>query len=173
MKRIIFLDLDDVLVDLDRGLLELAGVTLPRERTPENKIAVKQTWSELAKIPTLWYNMPPMPQATELYNGILKYSDPIILSATPEEYEFDHRHDACKTQKIAWVEKHFGPLQAMRTIITKSKLKQDYIKEFDADEHILIDDFMSNIIRWREAGGVGIHHTDNDTTLSELEKIYE
>ena len=38
---------------------------------------------------------------------------------------------------------------------------------------ILIDDYIENIIPWREKGGIAIHHKNTDDTIKELKNILQ
>ena len=172
MKTICFIDLDGVMVNLERGLQEKLGFRFPKDRNEYNKKVVEAMWDDLAvKHPTFWFDLEPTPYQKELYHKILELDPyPIMLSATPEHYTGE-KERLCREQKISWVHKHIGPYQSLRSIITKSKLKQEYIKQLPADRHILIDDHPGNIQRWNTAGGIAVHHTDIEKTLKELENL--
>ena len=45
------------------------------------------------------------------------------------------------------------------------------LKNYDHKNSILIDDYYRNTIPWKEAGGIGIRHTDADKTISILQKF--
>lgn len=172
MKQLIFIDLDGVMVDLERGLLEKRGFVFPEHRTPETKVQIDDMWDDISKNRNFWSTLPPMPRFQEVYDKILTVCpNPIILSATPECYDHDDRHEDCKMQKIAWVHKNLGPAQAFRTIITKSKLKQNFMNIEPNDQAILVDDHPGNIKRWKEAGGLGIFHDTADNAIKELDKL--
>ena len=172
MKTIIALDLDGVMVDLDKGLMDTYNYKFPSERSEENHQAVEKMWKEVvAKNPSFWYDLPPMNGFDTLYQKVLTICpEPVIISATPEDYGFDSEHDECKAQKIAWVHRYLGPMQAFRTIITKSKLKQDYIPSLNGDRKILIDDHPGNIERWEKAGGIGILYDTLENVLKKLDE---
>lgn len=167
----IFIDLDGVMVDLHHGLAE-HGYAMPKDRTPENKILADQIWDKIYQLDKFWINIRPMPMFREVYNKILDICpEPMILSATPECYGFDKRHYDCVFQKTAWVHKHLGEAQAARSIITKTKLKQNVIPQISASSHVLVDDHMSNISRWTKAGGIGIHYNTPEQVLEKLERL--
>lgn len=172
MKTMIALDLDGVMADLDKGLMDTYGFKFPQERSEDNHRLVDNMWNEtVAKNPQFWYNIPPMPGFDALYQKVLKICpDPVIISATPECYEFNDDHDNCKAQKVAWVHRHLGPMQAFRTIITKSKLKQKYLKVLTGDRKILIDDHPGNIERWESEGGIGILYDNLENVLKKLDE---
>jgi hypothetical protein len=172
-ETVIYIDLDGVLVDLHSGIVELTGGPLPKERTPENKIKVEALWDTIAKEhPRFWLDLKPLPYAMQLYTEVLKIDPfPFILSATPENYTGSD-DSSCRQQKMAWVHKNIDPTLLHRTIITKSKLKQEQIgKSPRARRKVLIDDHPGNIARWNDAGGYGIMHTSIETTLKAIERL--
>jgi 5' nucleotidase, deoxy (Pyrimidine), cytosolic type C protein (NT5C) len=166
-----YIDLDGVMVDLYNGLQNKLNFTFPKEQSPENTKRIHATWDKIAKeYPTFWFDLDPLPYYKELYEQIRSICPaPLILSATPEPYVGDDDMN-CRNQKISWVYKHLGAPQAMRAIITKSKLKQNFIDP-KLGMNVLIDDHLGNIARWYAAGGVGIHHTDIETTLKKLQEL--
>lgn len=176
MRNLVFIDLDGVMVNLSHHLIETLNFEFPLPRTEENRVLVESMWDHVHhNYPTFWEDAMPLEHARSLYKAILDVCDsPYVLSATPESYGFSDRHVQCARQKRKWVQTHFGPNQAARCILTKSKLKQDVIPMFPAAErHILIDDHASNIKRWEAAGGIGIHFTDINKALEELAMLRE
>lgn len=172
MSYVCFIDLDGVMVDLDAGLLEQLNFKFPEERSDENKIIVDTMWDNLMDMrPTFWKDLKPMYGYLTLYDEIKTlHGAPIVLSATPTEYTGE-KEEWCKRLKIEWVRRYLGEEQARRTIITKSKLKQNFICRANGTKSVLIDDFDSNITRWHEAGGIAIHHVGNESTIKELRKL--
>lgn len=169
---IVYIDLDGVMVDLYPALFEKMQFRFPKNQ-PENRAEIDAMWEQLAiEQPNFWLELDPMPYAQELFNKILELDPtPHVLSATPQPYAGERNTD-CAWQKIQWVSKNLPDDTWARTIITKSKLKQEWInKEPFAARKILVDDHPGNIRRWIEAGGIGVHHTDINKTLAELEAL--
>ena len=52
-------------------------------------------------------------------------------------------------------------------IFVKKELKRQYA----AQNHILIDDYLDNIKEWREDGGIGILHVTVGQTIKELKQL--
>jgi hypothetical protein len=46
-----------------------------------------------------------------------------------------------------------------------------YKQMFAGPNRILIDDMEQTINEWNAAGGIGIHHTSADNTISQLKKL--
>ena len=171
MSKKVFIDLDGVMVNLNAGLMEHYNYRFPETRTPSDVVQINNMWADISvNHPTFWFDLQPMDDYKKLYKKIQEIDpSPVILSATPEPYT-DLDDTRCRNQKISWVYKYLGPAQAYRTIITKSKLKQNFINTA-FDQNILIDDSVWNIDRWRNAGGIAIHHSDIDSTIQQLEDL--
>lgn len=171
-KTIVYIDLDGVMVDLYPSLWEKMQFRFP-ENQAENRAEIDVMWMRLAKEhPRFWVNLQPMSYAKELFAKILDLDpNPYVLSATPQPYKL-HEHENCALQKVQWVCDHLTPDLRYRTIITKSKLKQEQVnRDPFAARKILIDDHPGNIRRWIAAGGIGVHHTDINKTLEQLEEL--
>jgi hypothetical protein len=66
--------------------------------------------------------------------------------------------------KHDWVDRE---LPNTHLILRSAKHKKD----FATPNSILIDDRLDNIIGWREAGGIGIHHINTLQTIQELKLL--
>lgn len=169
---IVYIDLDGVMVDLYPALWQKMQFRFS-DIPSQDRATIDAMWENLAiEQPNFWLELPQMPYAQELFNKITELDpEPHILSATPQPYTCERNTD-CAWQKVQWVSKNLPNDTWTRTIITKSKLKQDWIaKEPHAQRKILVDDHPGNIKRWIEAGGIGVHHTDINKTLAELEAL--
>ncbi len=162
-----YIDLDGVMVDLERGLYETLNFTFPTEYNSTSRKIIHDMWYTIQRDhPHFWENLHPMQGYKELYSVIRMIDpQPFILSATPEPYTGTEERD-CRWQKTNWVYNHLGQTQAIRTIITKSKLKQNYVQK--NQPCMLIDDHPGNIQRWNDAGGIGILHKSNEETIEIL-----
>ena len=175
---IVYIDLDGVMVDLYTALWEKMQFRFP-EKQSENRADIDAMWMQLAEEhPRFWMELQPMPYAQELYSKILELDpSPHFLSATPQPYVFGKLHDECAYQKRYWILENFAGGEWSdelwyKSIITKSKLKQWWVTaKPSAERKILVDDHPGNIKRWIEAGGIGVHHTDINKTLAELEAL--
>ena len=175
---IVYIDLDGVMVDLYPALWEKMQFRFPKNQ-PENRADIDAMWMRLAEEHrSFWLDLAPMPYAQELFSKIKELDpEPHFLSATPQPYGFGLLHIDCAYQKRRWIIETFANGEFVEelvynTVITKSKLKQDWIaKDPLAQRKILVDDHPGNIKRWIEAGGIGVHHTDINKTLAELEAL--
>lgn len=161
---IIYCDMDSVLVDFMKGAHDVLGHPFDdkdlNKMDPNHKQNVR---NKVAKHPEFWENLPPMHDAMQLWKFINKY-DAHILTAYPS---WDP--DGKKGKRI-WVKKHLGNLPDERFHAVRREEKQDYAKS-DGKPNILIDDYIKNIEEFNRAGGIGIHHTDTESTISKLKKL--
>ena len=151
-KLNIFCDMDGVLVDFDKGYKKLTGKSIKGEFyndahfwDPINK-AGKKFWVDLE-----WES-----DGHQLWDYIKKYK-PKLLSAPS-------RQNDSRVGKHEWVERE---LPGVPLILRTAKHKKDLA----TPDSVLIDDRLDNIEGWKEAGGIGIHHTSTEKTIEELKKL--
>jgi len=72
--------------------------------------------------------------------------------------------------KLAWLDRH-NPGTSDRAIFTGDKQRYAVTQ---GQPNVLVDDFKKYVAAWRDAGGIGILHRDNNlkATLDQLAKIY-
>jgi hypothetical protein len=97
-----------------------------------------------------------MPDGKRLWKYISKYT-PELLSAPSRQLD-------SRVAKHDWVNKE---LPGVHLILRSAKNK----KEFATPKSILIDDRIANIIDWREAGGIAIHHINAKQTIDQLKSL--
>jgi hypothetical protein len=150
MSRQLFLDCDGVLANFDAYAEEIFGLP-PRDA--ENKLGTKRFWVDLQSHDGFYRNLPPMPDAFELFAAV-EHLNPIILTGLP-------LGDWAEPQKREWGAKHF-PHTTM--ICCMSKDKRNHMKPGD----ILVDDYLKYRHLWEEAGGVFVHHTSAKSSIAAL-----
>lgn len=156
----IFVDLDGVVADLDKHVLDLTGKTFPQLRKNDKDDGFQNfVDSERKKGHSVFGKLALMPDAQQLWDYIVKYK-PSILTATgvPEEQAI--------AEKIKWVHDNLNGFDNIITV-KKSILKAKYA----APSHILIDDREKSIKPWRKADGIGILHTSAADTISQLQEL--
>ena len=152
----VFIDMDGVLADFD-GYAE--GIFNMPPHQAEQILGTSMFWKTLHADPDFYANLPPMHDAYELSNGVLKYCEsPIILTGVP-------MGDWARPQKEAWRDKHFP---SVPMITCYSKNKRDHAKPGD----ILIDDMLKYRHLWEEMGGTFILHTSAKDSLRQLEDMF-
>jgi hypothetical protein len=102
-KKIVYVDMDGVLVDLHAKLREY----------PED--VVKSLGNDIDKLPGLFLDPPPMEGAIEAFNILCSLFDVYILSTAPWDNPEALMH------KRIWVEKHLGKNAYKRLILSHNK----------------------------------------------------
>lgn len=148
--NIVYLDMDGVLADFDKFVLENLGRTFDHNES-EHKTNM---WASLSKIDRFYYNLELTPYAKDLLSFVREHADNVeILTAIPRRgsiptADFDKidwaRDKLCSNLKV-----NLGPY---------SKDKWKHAKPGD----ILIDDRLSNINDWNRHGGIGLLHIYGD-----------
>lgn len=150
----LFVDLDGVLVDFDKGYLQLTG----HFPTSYEKIHGKEKfWGPIEKMGApFWFNLPWTKDGKDLWKYVKKYN-PTILSAPSQDPQ-------STLGKKIWLKKH---LPNAKYILVPAKDKQLYAKP----NHILIDDWDRNINQWKDSGGIPILHKSTTDTIKQLKKL--
>ena len=102
-KKILYLDMDNVLVDFPSGLARIAEET---QREYEGRAD---------EIPGVFALMDPMPGAVEAFNTLADAFDVYILSTSPWE------NASAWSDKLKWVKKHLGEKAWKRLILSHHK----------------------------------------------------
>jgi hypothetical protein len=160
-KYTIFCDLDGVLVDFDKGYLELTGKPTHHAYVQDSILFWRNFKDSLQakkmREVEYWANLDWMSDGRELWSYIKPYT-PYMLTAPS-------RDDQSKEGKTMWVNQH---LTGFKSIIFKlAKYKSDLSKP----GRILIDDRADTIERWNNNGGIGILHTSATNTIEQLKQL--
>lgn len=169
----IFCDLDGVLVDFDRGFMELPENS--DELSPgdyEEKNGKNSIWPLIDKHgDEYWSELYWKGDGRELWDYLEEYK-PTILSSPS-------RNPASIRGKAKWVKLNLRineePVTKLADYDGSNRLilmQQKHLFAKSAND-ILIDDTQSKIDKWTEAGGTGILHNDATDTIKVLEKILE
>ena len=153
MNVTLFLDLDGVLADFEKKVLEITG------KKPE-QLKQRFMWPRIAKHPNFYGTLDWMPDGEDLWNQT-KHLNPIILTGLPGG-------SWAEPQKRLWCTQHLGPEIQVITCLSREKhlRAQPYI--LPNTKALLIDDREKLKPQWEEAGGIFIHHTTTKTTLEQL-----
>jgi 5'(3')-deoxyribonucleotidase len=103
MKKILYIDMDNVLVDFPSAFSRVS---------PDLLIKFKDDKDE---IPGIFSLMDPMPGAIESFNELSMLFDTYVLSTSPWE------NDSAWTDKLKWVKKHLGKSAYKRLILSHHK----------------------------------------------------
>lgn len=147
-----YCDMDGVLVNFNKGYLDLTGIDITGNHRSDSKF-----WQPLdAAGVEYWENLEWMPDGRALWDYIKKYSPDLLSSPS--------RENSSRVGKNKWVQRE---LPGVHLILRSSDKKQ----EFATPESILIDDREQNIQQWRQAGGIAIHHTSANDTIEQLKQL--
>ena len=148
----IYVDMDGVLADFDRGALEHLGLRDPRKA--ETEIGAPEFWRRIGSIPHFYRSLPLMADARELWAGVLAVSPrpPIILTGVPWSIE------TAVDDKFAWAATHFPGTQVI-PCAAKDKCLQCQPGD------VLIDDWPQYKALWEAKGGRFIVHTSAAESL--------
>ena len=172
-KYTLYCDMDGVLCDFDRRFLQkikevgwkhysVKDITSAQDF--EDKYGKEEFWKFIDKTVGVgyWVGMDWTPSGPKLWNSIEKYK-PILLTSPS-------RDNNSRLGKRLWVKDHIPG-----TPIVFKYSKDKY--QMATPTSILIDDRMSNIEAWREAGGIGIYHPTNtrniDKVIKQVVDVYE
>lgn len=152
----LYLDLDGVLADFYAHYKALFGVEVTHETMDKNLIRNHPGG--------FFLQLPEMPDARELWNGVLDLGlKPIVLTAAgPDAFK-----DGVAQQKLDWVRLHFGG--EFKVIVTRAAKKWTYANHGD----VLVDDYPRYKANWELwAGGRFILHTSAKSSLEQLREVY-
>ena len=155
----LFIDLDGVLADFDKGYEQAFKQKLaPRNERVDGKEGGVQ-WGLIRQTPGFFQNLPLMPGAKQLWNFASR-QDAYILSGAPDSKGSDIAYE-----KRRWVRKHLA-LDAP-VIICPSSEKWMYAHPGD----VLVDDWVKYQNMWEAVGGVWITYQDMPQAIEGLRKL--
>lgn len=154
-KTKLYVDLDGVLVDFERGYADANGGVGPSG--DDNEVF----WAPVKRTEDFWLNLPWMPGGQHLWDFVKDHEHLVVLSSPGH-----HDTERATQQKKEWVRKHLGP--DVHLVLKQSKEKHFYA----CPRSILIDDWKGNIKRWADAGGIAIRHRQAADTIEMLKQYY-
>lgn len=162
----IHVDMDGVVADFDAYVMEKMGRTFDHQAGP---VGDKEMWKFLESIPNLYFLLPPMPYAKELWEFVHSVGCPVkILTAIPRRTTMP----SAEADKRAWFVKHkdiFGE----NVDVNIGPFSRDKFKHAKPGD-ILIDDRLDNISAWGTKGqGVGVYHKNLADTITLINEVLE
>lgn len=103
MKKILYVDMDNVLVDFKSAFSQLSDETM-------NEYA-----GRLDEIPNIFSLMKPMPDAIDSFNELSTLFDTYVLSTSPWE------NDTAWSDKLKWIKKYLSETAYKRLILSHHK----------------------------------------------------
>jgi hypothetical protein len=146
----LFLDLDGVLADFDRGVRDLTG------RDPAD-LPLRGMWDTLARAPDFFATLDFLPDAEALWRFCAPH-DPIILSGLPQG-------QWAAAQKTQWVARMLGPQVRLITCMSRDKPR------WSAPGHVLVDDRATTAAGWEAKGGRFLHHVSATQSIAALREL--
>jgi hypothetical protein len=152
----VFVDLDGVLADFDKGAHALFGMSA-KDYQEVHGAAVM--WKKIAAEPNFYANLEPCDGALEMLEIIWQESSLTqILTGLPIG-------KWAEPQKREWCALHVGSAIPVICCMTRDKW------QYCAPGDILIDDREESRLDWEGAGGYFIHHTDTGHTIDQLRSL--
>ena len=165
--RMIYFDMDGVLADFDRGVVELCGMRqLPQDesRTDEEDALM---WEKIREVGHFYDKLEPMPGAVEMFRKVydLFGAKCEILTGIPKP---ERGIVTSAEDKVAWTRRILSDKVKVNTVARKDK------KLFcTGPDSILVDDLEKNITEWKAAGGTGILFRNAEQAMEEILKYAE
>ena len=156
-------DLPRIYCDMDGVICDF--VLAAKRATGQNWLGLRsgQDWESIKRTKNFWSTMPWTRDGRQLWNFIKKYQ-PHILSA----YSIEDPN--CIPGKRKWLKSNLGYTQNFMINIVRRREKKNFAMN-KRQPAILIDDYPKNVQQFKSAGGIGILHSNTQTTISQLRKI--
>lgn len=161
----IYLDMDGVLADFNRGVRELCGFEAPDQSEKRTAEEESRMWADIGKVDHFYGKLEMMPGAKVLFDTIWNaYGNRCeILTGIPRP---ERSLRTAGDDKKEWVKRLLSPDVKVNICFRAEK-----IERCTGPETILIDDLDRTILEWRKKGGTGILHETAEKTLAELRNM--
>ncbi len=157
----VFLDMDGVLADFDRGVKELCGLPI-RKQEIEDKAADERMWQRIRETEHFYDRLELMEDAERMFR-LLEGQYGVhceILTGIPKK---KRGIITAGEDKINWIRRKLS-----KDIPVNVVYKEEKKNYCTGEECILIDDLARNIEEWEANGGTGILFTSVDDTIKAL-----
>lgn len=172
----IYLDMDGVLMDFDRGLKEAGFFVwheqpgnrmyhhMPKDQWTPDELTHDRQIQNLMRRPEFWHGLQPMPDAFLLWEHCAPWGHHILTAAPSAAGGLE----MARTNKWGSIGRHFDPhFSPSRFNCCLRSEKQ----QFAANGSILVDDMPANCEEWTAAGGTAILHKDAISTIKILKEL--
>lgn len=159
----LFIDMDGVLADFDRGFIERFQIDHRAKDFPK-----KEMWDKVYSVDKFFLHLPVMRDAELLMESVHHLrvggyvSSVYILTACPSS-----AYEDVAAQKKAWIKEHIGGDYTVLPAY-RSESKPAFIQN---PGDILIDDWRLNCEAWEAAGGRAVKFEDGMQTRFDLLKM--
>ena len=163
VKKIYF-DMDGVLANFDRGIMELCRLE-PQNQETADPAADEIMWAAVRDVDHFYDRLELMPGAEDMFRMLFdKYGGCCeILTGIPKP-----RHGILTAgeDKTRWVRRLLSTDIPVHIVYKEEK--KNYCTGSDC---ILIDDYSRNIKEWEKNGGTGILHRSAEETIMKLKEL--
>lgn len=162
MVKKIFFDMDGVLADFNRGVMELCHMNPLKQGGCISKEEDDLMWKKIREVDHFYDRLEPMKGAVEMFHMIYsKFGSKCeILTGIPKP---KRGIIAAGEDKISWAHRLLAEDLVVNIVYREEK--KNYCTGKDC---ILIDDLASNIEAWCQYGGYGILHVSSENTIKIL-----
>src|ERR1035437_6772929 len=119
---------------------------------------------KIMRTKNFWLDLPWMHDGRQLYEYVKTHFHPDQVAVLTAPMNQDTR---CEPEKREWVSRNLHTIPQSQVFVDLSK--ENYVGKIPGKLQILVDDRERNIVKWREAGGIGIHHSSASTSIYHLE----
>lgn len=160
----IYFDMDGVLADFDRGIVELCHLQ-PKPQGMQTEADNVEMFEAMRLQGNFYDKLEVLPGAAEMFNMIYeRYGDKCeVLTGIPKPRR---GITTASEDKTNWMRRKFGA-DIVMNIVYRSDKKNFCLGE----DYILIDDYDSTIAEWEARGGIGIVHHSAEETIRRLTEL--
>ena len=162
----VYLDMDGVLADFERGVKVICGLMPPSQNAKHRKPGEDdEMWEAIKACPHFYDQLELMPGAKKMFDALYeKYGDKCeILTGIPKPKRgIVH---AAEDKKI-WVKRLLS-----QDVVVNIVFREEKPQYCHGEGCILIDDMERNIRDWKSFGGTGILNISADDTMEQLGRL--
>lgn len=160
----IYIDLDGVLADFDRGVKEILGLE-PHVQGAATKEEDDYLYQKMRQVEHFYGSLEPMEGAISMFNTLYaEFGSKVeILSGIPKPKRGIINAESDKRE---WVKKYLSD-----KLVANIVLRKDKPLLCKGAEYILIDDFAVNIGEWESEGGTGVLHVSPEETIAKIHEL--
>ena len=161
----IYIDMDGVLADFDKGCIDLCGVEPRKQGWEMNPAEDDARWEKIRGVEHFYDKLDIFPGAKDMFDVLYsKYGEDFqILTGIPKPRR---GIDSAADDKTSWVRRLLSKDIVIN--IVYSEEKQRFCTGKDC---ILIDDYDRNIGQWEAMGGTGVLFTDTESAMDQLKEL--
>lgn len=163
--RKLYLDMDGVLADFERGVLELAGMQPTPLNGKRDAHYDDRMWQAIQRVDHFYARLEPIPGALEMFAELCeRYGNRCeILTGIPKPRR-NILH--AREDKLEWVKRVLR--SNIRVNVVLREEKPDFCTGPDC---VLVDDSIRNIKEWEKKGGTGVLFEGAQSALIQIQQM--